>query len=82
MQKFKLFSDSDILGRKTHENISRYATYCGLALATCIILQRNVYAAGVIGLAVGIYISVSEYMIANSGVQDTIPNIQLIKKNN
>ncbi|KAG7199952.1 hypothetical protein KM043_014383 [Ampulex compressa] len=64
--------NSDFLGRKKHINIARYVTYLGLCVATCIIFQRNIYAASVIGLAVGIYISVSEYMIAHSDVQDTM----------
>lgn len=53
-------------------------TYLGLAVATCIILQRNIYAASIIGLFVGIYITVSEYMIANSNVQDAMPNLNLL----
>lgn len=75
----KLFIlDSDLLGRKQQENVARYATYLGLCIATCIIFQRNIYIASVIGLLVGIYISVSEYMIAHSNVQDTTANVDIL----
>ncbi|XP_011298434.1 cysteine-rich with EGF-like domain protein 2 [Fopius arisanus] len=70
--------NSDILGRKRTENMARYATYFGLCAATCIILQKNVYAASAIGLLVGLYISVSEYMIATTGVQNTSPNFDFL----
>ena len=71
-------TDSDLLGRKQQENIARYATYFGLCIATCIIFQRNIYIASVIGLLVGIYISVSEYMIAHSNIQDTTANVDIL----
>ncbi|XP_015510300.1 cysteine-rich with EGF-like domain protein 2 [Neodiprion pinetum] len=77
-KKDNICVDSDLLGRKKTENIARYSTYFGLCLATCIILQRNVYAASLIGLLVGIYISVSEYMIAFSTVQDTSANMDIL----
>ncbi|KZC15199.1 hypothetical protein WN55_00971, partial [Dufourea novaeangliae] len=70
--------DSDLLGRKKQENMARYATYFGLCIATCIIFQRNIYIASVIGLLVGVYISVSEYMIANSNLQDTTPKLDIL----
>ncbi|XP_015110384.1 cysteine-rich with EGF-like domain protein 2 [Diachasma alloeum] len=71
--------NSDVLGRKKTENMARYATYFGLCAATCIILQKNVYAASAIGLLVGLYISVSEYMIATTGVQNTSPNFDILR---
>ncbi|KAK2585182.1 hypothetical protein KPH14_009894 [Odynerus spinipes] len=71
--------DSDLLGRKKQENLARYATYLGLCIATCIILQRNIYAASVIGILVATYISVSEYMIAHSNIQDTTANMNVLK---
>ncbi|XP_012265730.2 cysteine-rich with EGF-like domain protein 2 [Athalia rosae] len=77
-KKDNICVDSDLLGRKRKENIARYSTYFGMCLATCIILQRNVYAASVIGLLVGVYISVSEYMIAFSTVQDTSANMDIL----
>ncbi|XP_017794462.1 PREDICTED: cysteine-rich with EGF-like domain protein 2 [Habropoda laboriosa] len=77
-KKDNLCINSDILGRKQQENVARYATYFGLCVATCIIFQRNIYIASVIGLLVGIYISVSEYMIAHSNVQDTTANVDIL----
>lgn len=73
-----MFLDSDLLGRKKQENLARYLTYFGLCVAICIILQRNIYAASIIGLLVAIYISVSEYMIAHSNVQDTTANMDIL----
>lgn len=74
-----LFLDPDILGRKKTENWARYLTYFGLCIATCIILyQRNIYAAGAIGVLVGVYISASEYMIATSDIQSATPNMDLL----
>lgn len=70
--------NSDILGRKWHENIARYATYIGLCIATCITFYRNIYLASIIGLIVGVYISVSEYIIAHSDVQDTTANVDIL----
>lgn len=72
------YLDSDLLGRKKQENLARYVTYFGLCVATCIILQRNVYVASVIGLLVAVYISVSEYMITHSNVQDTTANMDIL----
>lgn len=53
-------------GRRRWVIVTRYLTYLGLCLTTCIVLQRSVWAAAVIGLAVAMYISVSEYVILNS----------------
>ncbi|CAL7936584.1 unnamed protein product [Xylocopa violacea] len=77
-KKDNLCINSDLLGRKQQENMARYATYFGLCIATCIIFQRNIYIASVIGLLVGIYISVSEYMIAHSNLQDTAANVDIL----
>ncbi|KAL2723181.1 cysteine-rich with EGF-like domain protein 2 [Vespula maculifrons] len=77
-KKDNLCINSDLLGRKRHENFARYATYLGLCVATCIILQRNIYAASVIGILVAVYISVSEYMIAHSNIQDTTANMDIL----
>lgn len=49
--------------RSTYVNFTRYLTYIGLCIATCIILQRNVIVAALVGVAVALYISVSEYML-------------------
>ncbi|XP_026824622.1 cysteine-rich with EGF-like domain protein 2 [Ooceraea biroi] len=78
-EKDNLCINTDLFGRKKQENLARYMTYVGLCVATCIILQRNIYAASVIGLLVALYISISEYMIANSNVQDTTANMDILK---
>ncbi|XP_070161933.1 cysteine-rich with EGF-like domain protein 2 [Polyergus mexicanus] len=77
-KKDNMCINSDLLGRKKKENLARYLTYFGLCVAICIILQRNIYAASIIGLLVAIYISVSEYMIAHSDVQDTTANMDIL----
>ncbi|XP_058808335.1 cysteine-rich with EGF-like domain protein 2 [Phymastichus coffea] len=69
-----------VIGRSVLENYPRYITYAGLAVATGIIFQRNVYAASVIGLFVALYISVSEYLIATSDVQNATPKLKLVEK--
>jgi hypothetical protein len=42
---------------------SRYATYFGLCVATCIIFRKNILIASFIGLMVAVYIGVAEYTI-------------------
>ncbi|XP_039297536.1 cysteine-rich with EGF-like domain protein 2 isoform X1 [Nilaparvata lugens] len=42
---------------------TRYITYLGLCIATFIIFQKNPIIASFIGILVGIYITVSEYML-------------------
>ncbi|XP_017780195.1 PREDICTED: cysteine-rich with EGF-like domain protein 2 isoform X2 [Nicrophorus vespilloides] len=49
--------------RQHYVNYTRYCVYLGLCIATCIILQKNVALAAVIGLAVAIHISLSEYIL-------------------
>lgn len=56
-------TDSEQENRKQHVFMTRYLTYLGLCIATCIILQRSIYLAAVVGLAVATYISVSEYIL-------------------
>ena len=42
---------------------SRFFTYLGLCIAACIIFQRSVAVAGVLGVVIAVYISVSEYYL-------------------
>lgn len=44
----------------------RYAIYVGLSVSTYILLQNDVYLSGMVGLAVGLYIGVSEYVMSTS----------------
>ncbi|XP_015598949.1 cysteine-rich with EGF-like domain protein 2 [Cephus cinctus] len=66
----------EALGRQKQENVTRYATYLGLCISTCIILQRNIVMAGAIGIVVSIYITLSEYMISNIHLYDNSPNVE------
>ncbi|CAH1378116.1 hypothetical protein MTP99_019496 [Tenebrio molitor] len=56
-------TDAEQESRKQHVFLTRYMTYLGLCVATCIILNKNTTLAAVIGIAVAIYISVSEYVL-------------------
>ena len=55
----------DLTNEKRNQYVSytRYITYVGLCIATCIIFQSSTMAAGVVGLAIALYISLSEYWI-------------------
>lgn len=53
------------------DDIRRYVTYLGLCVATCIIFQKNPVIASLIGLAVAIYVAVSEYMLGVVSVSNT-----------
>lgn len=44
----------------------RFLTYGGLFIAIAIIFQRSIYIAGVLGLVVAAYISLSEYYLQGS----------------
>lgn len=60
----------------------RYLTYAGLCLATCIIFQRSTILAAVIGVAVAIYMTVSEYMLSNPPTVNTTNIADRIFKSN
>ncbi|XP_074597281.1 cysteine rich with EGF like domains isoform X2 [Brevipalpus obovatus] len=49
--------------REEHLEASRYATYVGLCIATCIIFRKNIFIASGIGLLVALYISAAEYTV-------------------
>lgn len=55
--------DSSEESRRNFVSFSRYLTYLGLCIATCIILNKNTYLAAFIGSCVAIYITVAEYML-------------------
>ncbi|XP_018327728.1 cysteine-rich with EGF-like domain protein 2 [Agrilus planipennis] len=67
----KMCVDADQVQRKQHVFITRYLTYLGLCIATCIIFQRNMILASVIGLAVAAYITVSEYYLDKPEINAT-----------
>ncbi|KRT79886.1 hypothetical protein AMK59_7076 [Oryctes borbonicus] len=57
--------------RKQYVYYTRILTYLGLCVATCITYQKNVIVAAIIGLAVAIYITVSEYVLNTSPQPNT-----------
>ncbi|XP_046984885.1 cysteine-rich with EGF-like domain protein 2 [Schistocerca americana] len=57
-----------------HAKLTRYLTYFGLCVATCIVLQKNTLVAGAIGLSVALYISVSEYTLRSAPASSPILN--------
>lgn len=73
----KLCINTEFFGRKKFEHLFRYMTYLGLCVATYIIFQRDIYVATIIGLLVAFYISVSEYIIATRGIENTIANMDV-----
>ncbi|ENN77525.1 cysteine-rich with EGF-like domain protein 2 isoform X2 [Dendroctonus ponderosae] len=58
--------DENEEARKQQISFARYLTYFGLCVSTCIILQKNVSIAAVLGVCVGIYITLSEYFAFSS----------------
>lgn len=75
-----LFPDAEQESRKHYVRLTRYLTYAGLCLATCIIFQRSIILAAIIGLAVAAYITTSEYIL-NSPPKPNTTNFaeQLLK---
>lgn len=78
IQFFLLSSDAETVNNKQKENLARYLTYFGFGVTTCIIFQRNVYVAAIIGLFVGAYIALSEYTIHNNSQLDLGPNVHFV----
>ena len=53
-------------GRMMTISNTRYFTYGGLCVATCIIFQRSATIAGILGLVIAMYITLSEYYLQDS----------------
>uniref|UniRef100_A0A1B0CLH5 protein disulfide-isomerase n=1 Tax=Lutzomyia longipalpis TaxID=7200 RepID=A0A1B0CLH5_LUTLO len=68
---------TDTAGEKRDQYVTmtRYLTYLGLCIATCVIFQSSTWIASLVGLAVALYISVSEYWLAGSTSKGTSPTI-------
>lgn len=49
--------------RQRYVSLTRYLTYFGLCIATCVIFQSSTTIAAIVGLAVALYISISEYWL-------------------
>ncbi|XP_063218653.1 protein disulfide isomerase crld-1 [Bacillus rossius redtenbacheri] len=71
--------DEQKLSRDTHVNLTRYLTYFGLCIATCIIFQKNPLMASIIGLCVALYISISEYMVRTMSEDNGLPGLDVNK---
>lgn len=52
----------------------RYLTYLGLCVATCVIFPSSTWAASAVGLAVAMYISVSEYWLRMNATPTAVNN--------
>lgn len=57
---------TEAAGRIFNMTNVRYLTYGGLIVATAIIFQRSTLVAGILGLVVVAYISLSEYYLQNA----------------
>ena len=51
---------------------TRFFTYAGLVVATCIILHKNLAVASVVGGIVAAYISFTEYYLANNDIRNSV----------
>lgn len=70
---FHLILDTSSEQRSDYVTMTRYLTYLGLCIATCVIFQSSTWMAALVGIAVAVYISVSEFWLsattsANGGV--------------
>uniref|UniRef100_A0A1B0DDL6 protein disulfide-isomerase n=1 Tax=Phlebotomus papatasi TaxID=29031 RepID=A0A1B0DDL6_PHLPP len=70
-----LCTDTSGEKREQYVTMTRYLTYLGLCIATCVIFQSSTWIASLVGLAVALYISVSEYWLAGSSSKDQSPTI-------
>lgn len=73
--------DNDQESRKRHVFLTRYLTYLGMAVATTIVLNKNIYLAAIVGFAVAVYITVSEYVLNTSPTPAT-DNLAALLLNN
>ncbi|XP_050302551.1 cysteine-rich with EGF-like domain protein 2 [Anthonomus grandis grandis] len=53
--------------RQNYISTTRYITYFGLCVCTCIIFQKNTYLAAIVGIFVAVYITLSEYFVNSPG---------------
>lgn len=62
-QSILLHSDISSERRLRWEKFTRYITYLGLCIATCLTFKSSTWIASIIGLAVALYITISEYWL-------------------
>lgn len=60
-----LFPDNSTVERQNQMSFTRYLIYCGIAIASLIVFQKNAVLASGIGLAIGVYIATTEYLLTN-----------------
>lgn len=72
-----LCTDTTNEKRSQYVNLTRYLTYFGLCIATCVIFQSSTWIASIVGLAVAMYISVSEYWLHTTPDPATSPSVQI-----
>merc|ERR1740123_1464501 len=72
------------LGKLFNIDNTRFFTYAGLVVATCIILHKNWLVASGVGVVVAAYISFTEYYLANNDIsgdlQPTPATLDTIKQ--
>lgn len=61
--------------RDQYVNITRFLTYFGLCVATCVIFQSSTHIAYIVGAAVAIYIAASEYWLSSTPAGANKPQI-------
>jgi len=77
-------ADKAASGKIFNIDNTRFFTYAGLVVATCIILHKNLAVASVVGGIVAAYISFTEYYLANNDIsgdlQPTPATLDTIKQ--
>lgn len=61
--------------RESFVNITRFLTYFGMCVATCVIFQSSTHIAYIVGGAVAIYIAASEYWLNSTAQVGPKPEI-------
>lgn len=61
--RFSFYSETASEKRHQWEKFTRYVTYMGLCIATCLTFKSSTWIASIIGVAVALYISISEYWL-------------------
>merc|ERR1712117_882164 len=64
--------DKTNTGKLFNIDNTRFFTYAGLVVATCIILHKNWLVASGVGVVVAAYISFTEYYLANNDIRNFV----------
>ena len=68
VQEGKVCVSEKPIHQENQMEMSRYVTYFGLCMATCIIFRNNILIASIIGLIVATYIGIAEYTIGGNSI--------------